>query len=131
MFSVTNFEFRIFISCSFQSINLLCFFFLSLIICSDLSGAGPEKEVEDDAPKVVDEEITSASVVENGKSEEAEPKLATEATEATESNEAAPENGSTEAEKEVTSTPAAEKVEDVAEEAKNGNSTGMIPFHFN
>lgn len=66
-------------------------------------------------------------VVENGKSEEAEAEVAVDA---------APENGSTEAEPEVTSTPAAEEAEDAADEAKNGDRNGMYgnrpsppPFH--
>lgn len=90
--------------------NFVCFSF-----CFYREAAVAEKEVEDvDAPKVVDEE--EKVVVENGKSDEAEAAVATEA---------APANGSTEAEPEVTSTPAVEVAEVVADEAKNGNSTGM------
>lgn len=82
-----------------------------------------EKEVEDvDAPKVVDEVVArngksdEAEADEtNGKSDEAEAEVATDGA----------ANGVAEAEPEVTSTPALEEVDDVAEEAKNGNSTGM------
>lgn len=71
-----------------------------------------EKEVEDvDAPKVVDEENV---VVENGKSEE------TDAA-ATAAAESVPENGQSEAEPEVSSTPAED---DAVEDVKNGDSTG-------
>lgn len=82
-----------------------------------------EKEVEDvDAPKVVDEVVArngksdEAEADEtNGKSDEAEAEVAADAA----------ANGIAEAEPEVTSTPALEEVDDVAEEAKNGDSTGM------
>lgn len=68
-----------------------------------------EKEVEDvDAPKVVDEENV---VVENGKSEETETTVAAAVEK--------PENGSTEADPEVSSTPAEEA--DTAEEVNNGD----------
>lgn len=70
-----------------------------------------EKEVEEvDAPKVVD--VEEKVVVENGKGDEEVAEVA------------APENGTTtEAEPEVTSTPADEAV---TEETKNGDNTGKI-----
>lgn len=87
---------------------ILIQFFDFLIISSDIPVV--EKEVEDvDAPKVVDED--EKEVVENGKSDE----VAVVA-------EAVPENGTSEAEPDVTSTPVVE--EPAVVEAKNGDSTG-------
>lgn len=86
-------------------------FFVLFLFCRETPVV--EKEVEEvEAPKVVDEENV---VVENGKAAEEAEAVAEVAT---------PENGQSEAEPEVTSTPAAEDNE-AAEEASNGDSTGM------
>lgn len=83
-----------------------------LLCCSETQVV--EKEVEDvEVPKVVDEENV---VVENGKASEETDAAAAEA---------APENGKSEADPEVSSTPAVDG--EAAEEANNGDSTGECP----